>query len=568
MVVSSTNLHIGSSRGSSSVVGGGRPSRTPRPSIGMAPCFVHVLACALLPAAVHGGAAVPQSDAAAYIYQQKQQQQHGDQPPAAKSREGGDTTTQYDTKSSPPPSPFAISSRLSDAVGSSRSILKHRIAASSPQAHYFDDLVQMTAAPTDMIQSSHLAVNTASTKLESASTPLSPNSPTATTATAAGLSPKAIFFMALLALQFGLQPILVRRFTPASINKSTVVFTQEIIKLIISVYAYLGSTTREQQRADWGDGGRPHLVARQLAVAGLPAALYCVQNLVSLLAYQNLDPVAFNVLNQTKTLSAALCCYLVLGSRQSTVQIMALGLLLGAALVLEKILPVSMLLPGLAGGAASGAATVASAATGATGIGSGIGSAGLMATLGNMVTSLTSGGMARRVTDGVLPILLASFLSGLAGALVQKAVQGGGRQMRRVRVREGKAAAMVKPKNFYLFSTELGIASIFLLLVSFAFSGDGRRIASHGFFHGWTPATLFPILTQSFGGICVGLVTKHAGSVRKGFALIFGMLLSGMVTARGGGLGVEQIVGLILASTSLFLHTRYPYRKPRDLAAA
>jgi hypothetical protein len=35
---------------------------------------------------------------------------------------------------------------------------------------------------------------------------------------------------------------------------------------------------------------------RQLAIAGLPAALYCVQNLVSLLAYQNLDPVAFNVL--------------------------------------------------------------------------------------------------------------------------------------------------------------------------------------------------------------------------------------------------------------------------------
>ena len=566
-MVSSTNLRNvrvgGGGRGSSVE---GRPSRTRTPIVMSPSCLL--LACALLPTTVAAGAAVPQSDAAAYIYQQKQQL---DQP-SAKSREGGGTTTtpsRYGTSS-----PFSISSRLSDAVGSSRSVLKpklrHRIAASSPQAHYFDDLVQTVAASsTSTIERSYpAAATTASTKLESASTPLSPNSPTATTATTAtaGLSPKAIFFMALLALQFGLQPILVRRFTPASINKSTVVFTQEIIKLVISLYVYLGSTTREQQRTDWGDGGRPRLLARQLAVAGLPAALYCVQNLVSLLAYQNLDPVAFNVLNQTKTLSAALCCYLVLGSRQSGVQIMALGLLLGAALVLEKILPVSMLLPGLAGGAASGAATVASAATGATGIGSGIGSAGLVATLGNMVTSLTSGGMARRVTHGVLPILLASFLSGLAGALVQKAVQGGGRQMRRVR--EGKAAAMVKPKNFYLFSTELGIASIFLLLVSFAFSGDGRRIASHGFFHGWTPATLLPILTQSFGGICVGLVTKYAGSVRKGFALIFGMLLSGMVTARGGGLGVEQMVGLILASASLFLHTRYPYRKSRALAAA
>ena len=306
---------------------------------------------------------------------------------------------------------------------------------------------------------------------------------------------------------------------------------------------------------DWGDGGRPHLLAKQLAIAGLPAALYCIQNIVSLLAYQNLDPVSYNVLNQTKTLSAALCCYLVLGARQSGVQIMALGLLLSAALVLEKILPVS-LIPGL-GGAISGAA-------GASG-----GGTGILATLENVVSSLTSGGMARRVTHGVLPILFASFLSGLAGALVQKAVQGGGRQVRRPR-EEGEVTGKAnQPKNFYLFSTELGIASIFLLLVSFAFSGDGRRIVSQGFFHSWTPATLVPIMTQSFGGICVGLVTKHAGSVRKGFALIFGMLLSGMVTARGaGGLGVEQMLGLILASTSLFLHTRYPYRKPQALAAS
>lgn len=397
--------------------------------------------------------------------------------------------------------------------------------------------------------------------IEHANPPLAKaQSPPATSSshepTTAGLSPKAILFMSLLSLQFGLQPLLVRRFTPTTINKSTVVFTQEMIKLIISVYAYLGSTTRKQQRADWGDGGRPHLLLKQLAIAGLPAALYCVQNIVSLLAYQNLDPVAFNVLNQTKTLSAALCCYVVLGLRQSGVQIMALGLLAGAALVLEKILPVSMLIPGL-GGAISGAAST-TGATGATGI---------LATLRNLAMSLTSGGMARRVTHGVLPILLASFLSGLAGALVQKAVQGGGRQVRRLR--DGEVTGKVKqPKNFYLFSTELGIASIFLLLVSFAFSGDGRRIASHGFFFGWTPATLVPIMTQSFGGICVGLVTKHAGSVRKGFALIFGMLLSGMVTAKGaGGLGVEQMLGLILASTSLFLHTRYPYRKPQALAA-
>lgn len=390
--------------------------------------------------------------------------------------------------------------------------------------------------------------------------------------------------MVLLSVQFGLQPVLVRRFTSPTINRSTVVLVQEIIKLLVSVYVYVGSTTREQQRLDWGgadgdgaDGGsssqRTRRLLRQLTVAGLPAALYCVQNLISLLAYQNLDPVAFNVLNQTKTLSAALCCYLVLGARQSRMQIAALGMLLSAALVLERIVPVSVLLPRFLGRAmsSSAAAAGASATTGGGG-----GGGGLLAAIGGAISSLGSGNMARRVTHGVLPILLASFLSGLAGALVQKAVQGGGRQVRRLREEAGGSTASAptpKPKNFYLFSTELGLASILLLLVSFPFSADGRRIATHGFFHGWTPSTLVPILTQSAGGITVGLVTKYAGSVRKGFALIFGMLLSGLVQAwsrgGGGGLGVEQMVGLVLASASLYLHTRHPYRpKPVAIGAA
>ena len=369
---------------------------------------------------------------------------------------------------------------------------------------------------------------------------------------AAGLSPTALVLMALLAVQFGLQPLLVKKFTPAAVNRSTVVFVQEIVKLAVSVWAYLGSTLPKQRGEDWG-GGRPAAVLRNLSVAGLPAALYCVQNLAALLAYQNLDPVAFNVLNQTKTLSAALCCYLVLGARQSGRQMLALGMLLAAALVLEKILPLSALIPG---GVLRRAATDGSAAP--------LGSP--LAALAALRESLASGGMARRVTHGVLPILLASFLSGLAGALVQRAVQGRGRQV------AAGGGTPPRPKNFYLFSTELGIASIFLLLGSFAFSADGRRIFSSGFFHGWTPLMMIPILTQSAGGICVGLVTKHCGSVRKGFALIFGMLLSGLVQAMGGGggtVGAAQLVGLVLASSSLYLHTKYPCRpRPAKAVAA
>jgi UDP-sugar transporter A1/2/3 len=259
-------------------------------------------------------------------------------------------------------------------------------------------------------------------------------------------------------------------------------------------------------------------------VALLPAGLYAIQNIAALTAYQNLDAVTFNVLNQTKTLSAALCCYLVMGRKQSPVQVFALLLLLLAALVIEGIVPLDRAdwLLTLLGFGSSGTADEQTEEE-----------------------EETSEWDARHWTHGVAPLALASFLSGLAGALSEKNLQtaGGGR-------------------NPYLFSMELCAASAALLAGSLLVSPDGRRIADDGFWKGWTPQTIIPILTNSAGGIIVGLVTKHAGSVRKGFALIFGILLSGMLQAAlqpdKHGVTKEQVAGGVLAAISLFLHSANP----------
>lgn len=230
--------------------------------------------------------------------------------------------------------------------------------------------------------------------------------------------------------------------------------------------------------------------------------------MAALQAYQNLDALTFNVLNQTKTLSAALCCYLVMGRKQSIVQVFSLFLLLLAALIMERLVTLESL--------------------------------------------FSSGGVAIEVpewgskhwTHGVAPVMLASFISGLSGALSQKFLQaqGGGR-------------------NPYLFSMELCAASILILSGSLLFSADGQKIAEQGFWGGWTLATFIPILTNSIGGITVGLVIKYAGSVRKGFALIFGIFLSGVVQTLVADVGVtqEQAVGGILAAVSLWIHATNPH---------
>jgi solute carrier family 35 (UDP-sugar transporter), member A1/2/3 len=116
--------------------------------------------------------------------------------------------------------------------------------------------------------------------------------------------------------------------------------------------------------------------------------------------------------------------------------------------------------------------------------------------------------------------------------------------------------------NAYVFSMELSMFSIFFMLVSLLIgSPDGKRLRSESVFEGWTWKTWIPVISNSFGGVIVGLVTKYAGAVRKGFALIFGLLLSGIlqnfVFARDEKLTKEQVVGGILACFSLWMHSTY-----------
>lgn len=236
--------------------------------------------------------------------------------------------------------------------------------------------------------------------------------------------------------------------------------------------------------------------------------------MAALQAYQNLDPITFNVLNQTKTLSAALCCYLVMGRKQSFLQVCSLCLLLMAALTMERLVSLDSIF-----------------------------------STNKTVTFEVPEWGSSHWTHGVAPIMLASFISGLSGAISQKFLQsqGGGR-------------------NPYLFSMELCVASAFFLSGSLVFSPDGQRIVEQGFWYGWTLTTWIPILTNSVGGIIVGLVTKYAGSVRKGFALIFGIFLSGIVQAvlePEVGVSKEQAVGGVLAAISLWMHATNPH-VPKD----
>eukprot|EP00587_Corethron_hystrix_P006432 CAMPEP_0113302692 /NCGR_PEP_ID=MMETSP0010_2-20120614/3411_1 /TAXON_ID=216773 ORGANISM="Corethron hystrix, Strain 308" /NCGR_SAMPLE_ID=MMETSP0010_2 /ASSEMBLY_ACC=CAM_ASM_000155 /LENGTH=341 /DNA_ID=CAMNT_0000156549 /DNA_START=347 /DNA_END=1372 /DNA_ORIENTATION=- /assembly_acc=CAM_ASM_000155 len=337
----------------------------------------------------------------------------------------------------------------------------------------------------------------------------------------------AVVYMVLLALQFGVQPRLSRKYTPRAANRRVVVFIQEWIKLSLAGAMLLSGGMAGVREAVAGWNWKV-----SIAVAGTPAALYAVQNVFALMGYQNLDSVAFNVLNQTKTLSAALCCYLIMGRKQSVVQIFALFLLLCSGLVIEGTVKIDAIINNLFGKSKS---------TGEVEENRAVEEAGAV--------DIAAVEKKTRLITGVIPVLVASFISGLAGALAQRCLQG------------ANAAGGIG-RSSQLFTMELSFFSAMVLAASTVRSeADRKELRERGPFHDWNPMVFIPITVNAAGGVLVGLVTKYAGSVRKGFSLIAGLFLTGVIQAilERKNLTKEQYVGSIMAMLSMYLHITHPY---------
>jgi solute carrier family 35 (UDP-sugar transporter), member A1/2/3 len=71
---------------------------------------------------------------------------------------------------------------------------------------------------------------------------------------------------------------------------------------------------------------------------------------------------------------------------------------------------------------------------------------------------------------------------------------------------------------------------------------------------------LIPITVKALGGILTALVHKHAGSVLKGFALVLGLVLSGLLQTvmDEERLTANQGLGTLLVMLSSWMHFTHP----------
>ena len=353
-------------------------------------------------------------------------------------------------------------------------------------------------------------------------------------------TPVSILYLVLLALNYAIMPRLSKRYIHPSTNKQSVALVEEVVKMGLGIGGWVATSYATASNANGmdGDGSATStisIISRQLqswsplstlVAAGLPSALYALQGTLTYHAYQNLDPVTFNGITQLKVLSSALCCYIVLGKRQSRVQLLSLGILIMSTIIIQ--------------GSWKDWA----------------GSVGKMAKLGS-----NDNGRSRhdQLVRGVLPCISATLLSGLAGAFSQRSLQTQVGMMHR---------------DAYFYTAEISLLSAMCLLLSMGLEFlrgrsyapthvkkcDDLEKSDSGFFRNWTCATLLPITTKAMAGLLTALVHRHLGSVIKGFALVLGLVFSALLQfgLEGIDLDAGQLVGTALILLSSWLHFTNP----------
>ncbi len=335
-------------------------------------------------------------------------------------------------------------------------------------------------------------------------------------------------------------PRITKKYVSPKTNKESVALVEEVVKMSMGIGGFfltecltMSKGTGVGNIQNWYDNflavTSDWSIESSILAAGLPSALYAIQGVLTYTSYQNLDAVTFNGLTQVKTLSAALCCYLVLGKLQSKIQIVALGLLSLSTLIFQGTIDqiISRWFRN-----------------------------GKKENIVNNSRISDTIDVKKRFFFGIVPCLAATMLSGLAGAFSQRSLQTIVGSMER---------------NAFFFSAEISFFSAVCLFVSMASkkvlngnketirdSKEGKVVSAY--FDHWTWKTFVPIFVKATGGILTALVHKHSGSVMKGFSLMLGLIFSALLQTvlDGEDLTFGQMIGTVLVLLSSWLHFTNP----------
>ena len=238
---------------------------------------------------------------------------------------------------------------------------------------------------------------------------------------------------------------------------------------------------------------------RRESLIVLPSVLYVVQNNLLYYSVRALSPIVYMVCLQLKTLTTAVFSVLILGTKLSSTQVLAL-LILMLGVVLVQVSDVGQLSPGR-----------------------------------EISTSIS----------GLVAVTAATVTSGLAGVLLEKIY---------------KSAEVSEFKhNLWTRNLQLSFVS---LPVSFAVTlwHDYQSVVKFHVFRGFDSVVLLVVVLQGVGGIIIAYVMKFASSMLKCFAVAVSICLCAVYASLVENRHPVALVwiGICLVNASVFLFTLKP----------
>jgi UDP-galactose transporter len=304
-------------------------------------------------------------------------------------------------------------------------------------------------------------------------------------------------------------------------HASTVVFLSEVLKLAISLTLALYETMTSLQASETTTimGILEELVDAVLTwdswKMAIPAMLYTMQNSLQYIAVGNLDAATFQVTSQLKILTTAVFSVLLLGRVLDTRKWLSLVLLIAGVAVAsfpigfggETVLTIKELKQTLAphqprniwdlkalGNAAAGRLTKRSA------------------TYEGIDEDFANQNPRVQASVGLLALVAASILSGLAGVYFEKILKEPKRNFQTTSV--------------WVRNVQLSFYSLWPALFVGVLFKDGEHIARDGFFAGYNSVVWTSVVMQALGGTTAVLVIKYADNIAKNFATSISIVLS------------------------------------------
>lgn len=135
------------------------------------------------------------------------------------------------------------------------------------------------------------------------------------------------FALSLVSVQVGVQPFLTEKYVPRDGIKSSIVIIQEFVKTFCCFIVLLVTGQLIPVISSWS-------FESSIRVALVPAIIYCIQNVLAYYAYLQLDPLTYNLINQSKIIFAAIFLKLILNKTPTKRQLLALSILFMSSILL------------------------------------------------------------------------------------------------------------------------------------------------------------------------------------------------------------------------------------------